>query len=90
MTVLAVSHKVGTAARTGVEWQTVALLAGCYGVWGGATYLYSALGWVVLPVAALAVALHLSLQHEAIHGHPTRSRRGNEALVFPALSLFIP
>ena len=44
----------------------------------------------MLPFAAVAVALHLSLQHEAIHGHPTRSRRFNELLVFPGLALFIP
>ena len=38
----------------------------------------------------LALTLHSSLQHEALHGHPFRNRILNEALVFPALSLCIP
>jgi fatty acid desaturase len=38
----------------------------------------------------LAAALHSSLCHEALHGHPTRARWLNEALVFPALTLSIP
>ena len=40
-----------------------------------------------MPVLALILAQHSSLQHEVIHGHPTRNRRLNEALVFPALGL---
>ena len=32
----------------------------------------------------------MSLQHELIHGHPTRSRRINTALGFPPLSLWLP
>jgi len=85
--------KTGSAqiwAPARVEWRTLALLGACYGVWGGATFLYGAIGWAVLPVAAFAVALHLSLQHEAIHGHPTRVRWLNDLLVFPALALCIP
>ena len=41
-------------------------------------------------LAVPLVTLHSSLQHEALHGHPTRSRRLNELLVFPALGLFVP
>lgn len=82
--------RVASGAVARVEWRTVALLGACYGVWGIATYLYATLGWVVLPAAAVTVALHLSLQHEAIHGHPTRSRLLNDLLVFPALALCIP
>ena len=36
------------------------------------------------------VALHSSLQHEALHGHPTRHAPVNEALVFLPLGLFYP
>ena len=39
---------------------------------------------------AVVLAQHSSLQHEAIHGHPTRHPRLNEALVYPALGLLIP
>jgi fatty acid desaturase len=36
------------------------------------------------------VTLHSSLQHEALHGHPTRSAALNEALVFLPLGLLFP
>jgi fatty acid desaturase len=45
---------------------------------------------LAIVVTALATALHSSLQHEAIHGHPFRSRRLNAAVIFPPLTLFIP
>jgi len=38
----------------------------------------------------LAAAMHSSLCHEALHGHPTRLKWLNEALVFAQLSLVIP
>ena len=48
-----------------------------------------------MPLLALilmpfTVALHSSLQHEALHGHPTRHALLNEALVFLPLGLFYP
>ena len=39
---------------------------------------------------AVLVTFHSSLQHEVIHGHPLPSRAASEALVFPAVGLFIP
>ena len=75
----------------GGEWRTVGLVLGCYGVW------LTAIGPVAtawfpagMALAGLAGALHSSLQHEAIHGHPFRDRRLNAALVFPALTLAVP
>ena len=38
----------------------------------------------------VAVALHSSLQHEVLHGHPTRNARFNEALVFLPIGIFYP
>ncbi|MEO1200487.1 MAG: fatty acid desaturase [Pseudomonadota bacterium] len=74
-----------------VEWPTLALLFACYAVWLGALLgLASVSAWLAVPILALAVTLHASLQHEAIHGHPTQSRRLNQLLVFPALGLFVP
>ena len=77
--------------RRSTEWPTLALLAATYAVWALATTVAAAL-WLPLGVAltALAVAMHSSLQHEALHGHPFRDARLNAALVFPALGLFIP
>ncbi len=73
------------------EWPTIALIVSCYGLWAAAGFWL----WPHWPLAALAVmavmaALHSSLTHECLHGHPTRSRRLNEALVTIPLSLIYP
>ncbi len=74
-----------------VEWPTVALIVLCYGLWGAATAAYQIVGPLVFVVlTAPLVTLHSSLQHEALHGHPTRFAALNEALVFPPLCLFFP
>jgi fatty acid desaturase len=74
-----------------VEWPTWLALAGVYLTFGIVTYFHAELPlWVVTPIGAYVVALHGSLQHEALHGHPTRNALINELLVFPALSLWIP
>ena len=74
-----------------VEWPTLALIALSYAVWAlGTTWaaaLFLPLGMVMV---ALAAALHSSLCHEVLHGHPTRHRWLNELLVFPQLTLLIP
>lgn len=74
-----------------IEWPTLALIGGCYGIWAVAGWWL----WPVLPALALGVmaimaALHSSLVHECLHGHPTRDRRVNEALVTLPLSLIYP
>jgi len=74
-----------------LEWPTIALTVFCYGLWG----LAGAIVWPVAPVVALLLmalmsALHSSLVHENLHGHPTRNRRVNEALVSLPLSLIYP
>jgi fatty acid desaturase len=74
-----------------VEWPTLALLALTYLAWGAVTVFAPALGpWLSVPMLAVVLAQHSSLQHEAIHGHPTARPAVNEALVFPALGLFMP
>lgn len=76
--------------RLRVEGPTVLALIGCYGTWAVGLWLYGAVGVFALPVLAVAVAFQSSLQHEILHGHPTRSAALNETMVFPALGLFIP
>lgn len=75
----------------GLEWPTLALLALCYGLWALST---TALAEAFLPLGmalcTLSTALHSSLTHEMLHGHPFRSRLANATLVFPALSLVVP
>ncbi|PTE13528.1 fatty acid desaturase [Pseudogemmobacter blasticus] len=74
-----------------VEWPTLLLLAGTYVAWGLATsVLWAALPPLGLLLAAVAIAQHSSLQHEALHGHPTKNATLNHLLVFPAIGLFYP
>src|SRR5262245_48553749 len=74
-----------------IEWPTLGLLVACYTLWGVATVFYSSLGGLLLVIlVAPLVTLHSSLQHEALHGHPTRSTTLNEALVFLPLGLAFP
>lgn len=74
-----------------IEWPTVVLLIGCYSLWATAGYfVYPRYPVVALALMGIAVALHSSLQHEVLHGHPTRSARINEALIFAPLGVFYP
>lgn len=76
---------------TGPEWPTIGLMLACYAGWAVATTWAVSL-WLPLGVALaiVAIALHSSLTHEALHGHPFRSGRLNEATVFLCLGLFVP
>ena len=74
-----------------IEWPTVAVIAACTGVWMASTWAAGHDGlWPLLAVATVCVTLHSSCQHEVLHGHPTRNRLVNEALVFIAPGLFFP
>jgi fatty acid desaturase len=84
---------VGTRAKRSIsiEWPTVALAAVIYGGWLALVYWHSALPLVILvPVGAWLICWHSSLQHEVLHGHPTRSRTINRAIGFPPLALWLP
>ena len=96
---LSASTKEGTvptavAARGNrplLEFQTLLLIAATYAGWLVVTYSYAR--WSLLAVAPLTaffITLQSSLQHEAVHGHPTRSRSLNRLLVMPPLSLWLP
>ena len=81
------------AARTpaGVEWPTLCLILAAALAWTTLTAFAATLGlWLAVPALALVLALHSSLEHEVIHGHPTPSPRLNDALVFPAFGLLVP
>lgn len=70
---------------------TVALIVLCYaGLAVGTTVLPQISLWLAFPATTVLIAFHSSLQHEALHGHPTRNRLINEALVFFPVGLFIP
>ncbi len=73
------------------EWGTFALILFCYGTW--LAVAFGVASWsvgVAIPMMALVAALHSSLTHEALHGHPFRKKWLNEALMALPLTLFIP
>ncbi len=62
-----------------------------YAGWGLTTWYYHALPWwLVAPLGAWLVCWHGSLQHEAVHGHPTRRPWLDALLVYPPLGLWQP
>jgi fatty acid desaturase len=74
-----------------VEWQTFALAAAIYGGWLLLTaYWHSVPVWILVPLASWIIAWQASLQHECLHGHPTRSRAMNDIIGWPPLSLWLP
>lgn len=78
-------------ARRAIDWPTVGMGVGVYLGWGLVTWFYHDLSWwLVLPAGACLVCLHGSLQHEAVHGYPTRWTILNSSFVFPSLWLWLP
>lgn len=74
-----------------MEWPTLALLTTTYVFWGLSTsWLWSVSPLLAVIFTGILIAQFSSLQHEALHGHPFRSARFNEALVTPALTLTVP
>lgn len=74
-----------------IEVPTVLLLIVAYGGWLGITLAYGRWPlWVVAPVCAVLLTLHSSLQHEILHGHPTRWHSVNRLLGLVPLSLWVP
>ncbi|ASP19109.1 fatty acid desaturase [Antarctobacter heliothermus] len=75
----------------GLEWPTLVLLALCYALWALGTTVGAAM-WLPLGMVMVVIgaALHSSLTHEMLHGHPFTSPVWNAVLVFPALSLVVP
>jgi fatty acid desaturase len=74
-----------------LEAPTLALAVVIYGSWLALTFCWRALPiWFAVPAGAWLCAWQMSLQHEVIHGHPTRSQRLNDLIGAPPLSLWLP
>lgn len=76
---------------TAPEWGTFALIVVCYAAWG--LVIFGLAQWSILAASllgGLVAAMHSSLTHEALHGHPFRTKWLNEALMALPLTLFIP
>lgn len=79
------------ASSGGAEWPTLGLAAVIYGLWAATTFFHDRLPWPLLAfVGGWVTAWQGSLQHEIIHGHPTRSQRVNTIIGFAPLSLWLP
>jgi fatty acid desaturase len=73
------------------EWPTLALTMAIYCLWFGTTFFHNHLPfWALAPIGAWTVAWHMGLQHEIIHGHPTRRRWLNSLIGQWPLSLWLP
>jgi len=90
-------HESGqnTRGASAVDWPTVGLLIGFHGLWLGLVVFSAQLSGIIFGVAVvlpliLLTTLHSSLQHECLHGHPTKNRLLNQLLVSLPIGLFIP
>jgi len=74
-----------------VELPSLLLIVVAYGGWLAVTFMYDRWPlWLVAPLGIVIVTLHSSLQHEFIHGHPTRWTPVNRLLGIMPLSLWLP
>nr|WP_245364213.1 fatty acid desaturase [Sinorhizobium americanum] len=74
-----------------LEWPTVALSGAIYGGYLALTWWWASLPMpLVMAAGSWLIAWHGSLQHEVMHGHPTRNRRINDAIGWAPLSLWLP
>ncbi|MCP4874018.1 MAG: fatty acid desaturase [Gammaproteobacteria bacterium] len=74
-----------------LEWPTWSLIVTVYGGWFLLMQYYHVIGVAVaLPLLILICALHGSMCHELIHGHPTRISAINTMLASVPLMLFLP
>ena len=81
---------VFVAART-VDLPTVGLALATYLGFGLLTWFHYELPWwIVAPLGGYFIALHGSLQHEAVHGYPFGRRWMTTATVLPSLWLWLP
>jgi fatty acid desaturase len=88
---LVTTDRAAARQRPAVDWPTVAVGIGVYSSFALLTWFHNALPWwLVLPLGGYIIGLHGSLQHEAVHGYPFRSRFWNSAFVFPSLWLWLP
>ena len=83
---------VGRANRTGrIEWMTLGLFVGFYAAWLVVVLAHRSVPWPASVAAfALLGGFYMSLQHEALHGHPTSWRGVNTTLAIAPLSLWLP
>lgn len=76
---------------TSPEWGTFALIIACYAAWLAVAFWLAGWSlWLAIPAMGVVAAMHSSLTHEALHGHPFRAKWLNEVLMALPMTLFIP
>lgn len=85
-----INHLLGTwTARS--DWPTWLLLLGTYAGWLGLVHASPHLGQgLTLLVLVPLITLWMSLQHELLHGHPTRWPWLNKGLGYAPIALWYP
>src|SRR6201987_3744379 len=77
--------------RVSVEIPTLLLILADYVGWLAITFAYTRWPLAILaPITAVLLTLHSSLQHEIVHGHPTRWDGLNRLFAIVPLSLWLP
>jgi fatty acid desaturase len=75
------------------EWPTWLLIVVIYGAWSGTLWLLHAkvIGLVgATPLLIVCGAWYMSLQHELMHGHPTRLRWLNKLIGYAPIAVWYP
>ncbi len=74
-----------------LELPTWGVFVAVYGGWASLMYFGEALPWwLFCPLGAVLIGWHGNLQHELMHGHPTRWQVLNNALGWAPLGLWMP
>jgi fatty acid desaturase len=77
--------------RSAVEWQTAAVIALFAVAYVGlVSSAGSVPGALQVPLFAVLGAMFMSIQHEVLHGHPTRWTTANTVIGFVPLPLWLP
>ncbi|MGX1175812.1 fatty acid desaturase [Pseudomonas sp. R151218B TE3479] len=83
--------KLSRTLTSQTEWPTWLLLVGFYLAWAFIVFHGQALGQLISIVLLIPlVVLWMSIQHELIHGHPTRWPTMNKALGFLPFAVWYP
>ena len=74
-----------------LEWPTLLVIVAVYGSWILLIVNYPSLPAVPANIALVLIAAwHMSMQHELLHGHPTRNKALNRALGLLPLCVWYP
>ena len=77
--------------RSIIEWQTWLLIAVIYASWIGLVVYFDQIPiWLSTPLLIVVSAWYMSLQHELLHGHPTKKRWLNQLFGILPLAVWYP